>query len=198
MSRLSEYTPWFLDEERLANAGSKIADMSNDSEPKTPTPTPTPPGLSPIETLRDLRSLCDDVRMNLQESGDMGPRRDEMMKFLGEAVKSECQGVPKPDFVAIKKAHLDKVLSDMLTYHPVDGNDSVRADTSIAESLQRQWRINYQHLYFGLDQQRLRVLQGGGGRLEGLVFDPEAPFLWMPKTYQVLSEVEENDEFPSG
>lgn len=128
----------------------------------------------------------------------MGPRRDEMMKFLGEAVKSECQGIPKPDFVAIKKAHLDKVLSDMLTYHPVDGNDSVRADTSIAESLQRQWRTNYQHLYFGLDQQRLRVLQGGGGRLEGLVFDPEAPFLWMPKTYQVLSEVEENDEFPSG
>ena len=157
-----------------------------------------PRGLANLTLDKKLCDLCDDVRASLQDNDKMGPRRDEMMQLLGEAVKYECKGIAKFTLLTIKKTHLDKVLADMLVHRPVDGTDATRADTSIAESLQRQWRAKYKDLYISLDNERYRELIDARGRLAGLVFDPDAPSLWVPKRCATLSEVESYDEFCEG
>lgn len=150
-----------------------------------------------------LLSLCDDVRSSLQEKKELGQKRNELMQVLGAAVKSECDGVPTITIQTIRITRIDKLLSEMLKteYNPDVMTMKLRADLSIAESLERQWRARFKERYFTLDHYRYQKLTTIGGRLEDLVFNEafqNTNELWLANQSGSLSEGEGNARFKDG
>lgn len=126
-----------------------------------------------------------------------------MMKVLGDAVKSECDGMPMISFSSIITARLDKLLDDMLNkdYHSDEMSVQFRAQLSIAESLQRQWRNRFREQYSDIDTARYFALTEKDGMLEDMVFNmsrPDYGNIWIPKQVEALSEKEGNDECKAG
>lgn len=158
-----------------------------------------------------LLELCDKCRKSLQENNALGPRRNELVKILRTAVKSECAGAPTLSFNTINVCRLDKLLADILGVENRANQLPVqfRTDLQVAESLQRQWRARFRGNYFSLDHQRYVRLTGPGGRLEDMVFKSVQEDANLPKSprqdrwearrsSEKLSECEGNDEFAEG
>lgn len=153
---------------------------------------------------KTLLSLCDSCRRSLHEDKSLGPRRNELIKVLRTAVKSECDGAPTMCFDAINATRLDKLLADILNVenHKDPMPVQFRADIQPAESLQRQWRARFRESYFGMEHERYVNLTAPGGRLENMIFkddgSPQRDFWEAKKSSEKLSECEGNDEFAPG
>lgn len=154
-----------------------------------------------------LLALCDQCRKSLQEDKSLGTRRNELIKVLRTAVKSECDGAPTLSFSTIDVARLDKLLAEILNAenHPSPLPVQFRADIQIAESLQRQWRARFRESYFGLDHKRYVSLTAPGGKLDNMVFKegeeenaPNKNFWEARRSSEKLSECEGTDEFAEG
>lgn len=150
-----------------------------------------------------LGDIADSVRASLRARNGLGSKGEELMKVLGTAVKSEYDGVPIIDLETLKQARLDKLLADMVNkdYHQEDMPLKLRAHLSVAESLQRQWRMRFRGSYFSIDHTRYLYLTGIGGRLHNLIFNhasKDNSGLWKAKKCGSLSRLERNDRFKEG
>jgi hypothetical protein len=153
--------------------------------------------------VEDLGDIADSVRASLRARNGLGSKGEELMKVLGTAVKSECDGVPIIDLETLKQARLDKLLADMVNkdYHEEDMPLELRAHLSVAESLQRQWRMRFRGSYFSIDHTRYLYLTEIGGRLHNLIFNhasKDNSGLWKAKKCGSLSRLERNDRFKEG
>ncbi|KFH49037.1 hypothetical protein ACRE_002260 [Hapsidospora chrysogenum ATCC 11550] len=150
-----------------------------------------------------LRRLCDSGRESLREEKELGPHRDRLIEFLGNAVRSERDGVPSIGLGTIMNTRLDKLLCEMLAAknHPDPIPMPLRADIFTAERLQSQWLARFRDDYFGLDNERYARLTRSGGRLENMVLNDAAqriPEFWEAKKSENISECEGNATFREG
>jgi hypothetical protein len=150
-----------------------------------------------------LLGLCNDVRTSLQEDACLGPRGDVLMRLLGAVIKSEYDEAPILDLRLIRATHLDKLLADIhdKTRHLEHMSPDLRACLSIADSLQRHWRMRLRDGYLGLDNSRYYGLTQRNGRLDNVYFDDAKcgeACQWAAKGGEALSEVEGNTEIKEG
>lgn len=151
-----------------------------------------------------LLALTDQVRRSLRQCNDLGEKGPYLMRILGSLIKSEAAGVPAIGLHSIMKTHLDKLLADMMNqaYHPQDMSIQLRAELSIAESLQRQWRKRFGDRYKDMDILRYDDLAERWGRLDGIKFnceaDPSSMDMWMAKAVQSPSEVRAGGDIKEG
>jgi hypothetical protein len=150
-----------------------------------------------------LRRLCDSVRKSLREEKELGSRRDKLIEFFRNAVRSERDGVPSIKLETIMNTRLDKLLREMLAAEPHPDSIPVqfRADIFTAERLQSQWLARFREEYPGLDNERYARLTRSGGRLENMVFNDAAqdiPEFWEAKKSENISECEGNATFQEG
>lgn len=148
-------------------------------------------------------TLFDQVRTSLRDTKDLGPRRTELVNFLGFIVKEECDGHYFMSLSLIRKSHFDKLLEDMLdpTNHPDPQPIQFQADVKVAESLQRQWRTRIGDMYLSIDETRYQNLRNRGGRL-GKVWleanDSTETVSWRPRSCEQLSQREIKAVFREG
>ncbi|CAH0049222.1 unnamed protein product [Clonostachys solani] len=150
-----------------------------------------------------LLDLCNDVRTSLQEDACLGPRGEVLMRLLGAVIKSEYDGAPILDLKLIRATRLDKLLADIhdKTRHLEHMTPDSRACLSIADSLQRHWRMRLRDGYLGLDNSRYHGLTQRNGRLENVYFDDAKcgeACQWTAQGGEALSEVEGNTEIKEG
>ncbi|KAG9253352.1 uncharacterized protein F5Z01DRAFT_164014 [Emericellopsis atlantica] len=173
---------------------------------------PPPPSGEAIEHHRDGNSiwidelllLCDEVRQSLWKSHTLGPRREAIMGVLGEAVQGECNMRPRIRLRTIQITRLDKLLEDMVNpaNHPATKPAQFRADVTIAESLQRQWRIRFGAPYRSLDAHRCKQLRRPSQSCMAVCFTHSIPEKahdsHVVSKWQGLSENEGNEQFQVG
>jgi hypothetical protein len=114
--------------------------------------------------------------------------------MLLAVVKGEYNGSTTVSFSTIRDTHLDKLLIDMMDLSNAlsSAPDEFRANSKIAQSLQKQWQIRFQEKYFRIDDERLRRLMQTG-RLKDVEFvgPREGTFeLWQAKSKDITSEPE--------
>ena len=151
---------------------------------------------------KSLLKLCDAVRANLQESKVMGPEGNHVMAFLGDVVKDEYGGHEAIEFETIRDARLDKLLADIISREnrPIPTPTKVRADISITECLERQWRARFRQEYFDIDQKRYLALPTTD-LLRDVTFDPQIEDerqLWRANIRDLPSAGEGNLQFEPG
>jgi hypothetical protein len=125
---------------------------------------------------RELLKISDEVRINLRICKELGMRQQDLMRILGAAVKSECDGMPMMGLKTIMASHFDKLLLDMQNkeYQLETMSDQYRAHLAIADGLQKQWRLRFGEGYLEMDKTRSHRLIEKGGRLDGVEFNTEA------------------------
>ncbi|KAK0389328.1 hypothetical protein NLU13_2903 [Sarocladium strictum] len=155
-----------------------------------PVPSQTPVFVAddePSLNKKTLRKLCDVARRDKT----LGPHAEDIKKVLLAVVKGECTGSSPISISVVRDAHLDKLLADMMD----SGNsasslaDEFRANSKIAQSLQKQWQIRFQDNYFRIDDERLRRLTQVG-RLKDVEFvgpKPGTRELWQAKSKDITS-----------
>lgn len=124
------------------------------------------------------------------------------MGFLEAVLKDEVDGMPMIEFATIQNAHLDKLLSDIVSpgNRPIPTPTRFRDDVIVAERLQRMWRTRFLEGYFTIDQDRYHNLPRTG-RLKDVVMnntDESSQGRWRAKTREALSELEGNLKFEPG
>lgn len=125
---------------------------------------------------RELLKLSDEARVNLRECKELGIREQALMRILGAAIKSECDGMPMMGLKTIRASHFDKLLLDMQNkeYQPSTMSDQYRAHLAIADGLQKQWRLRFGEGYSEMDKTRYHRLMEKGGRLDRVEFNVDA------------------------
>lgn len=145
----------------------------------------------------DILELCDTVRVKLQEHQSLGPRADEMLHLLRAMAIDESDGIYSIDMNTISLCRLDRLLSEMVA--PDNGCSDI--EITIANNLQRKWRLRFRQEYFDIDKARIAKLATRYGHLHDVQFRDTHVFAqgrWQAKRCESLSEVEGNQQFEPG
>lgn len=144
-----------------------------------------------------ILELCDSVRSYLQEDNSLGPRADEMVQLLRAMGNDESDGRYSVNMDTISACRLDKLLADIISPGKVCSEEQI----SIANNLQRKWRLRFRQEYFDLDKTRFTKLVAKYGQLRDVAFRDTQLFRherWQAQRCESLSEVEGNQKFEPG
>ncbi|KJZ72163.1 hypothetical protein HIM_08428 [Hirsutella minnesotensis 3608] len=142
-----------------------------------------------------LLELCDAARTGLAEGGMAEKVAEKVTEFLNAAVKDEAWGKATLKLSTLIKTRLDKLLTDLLR---PENRAHVwgLSDYSVAEKLQRQWRMRFREQYFDIDQIRYAHLYKKG-LLHDVTFDDretDATQVWRAEASEAPSEGQGNIE----
>lgn len=152
--------------------------------------------------IRSILALSDSVRASLTENLSLGSDTIRLTQFLNSVLADEVHDGRSLSFDTLLKAHLDKLLQDLLDPlkkpDPVPG--TIFAVMTAAKSLEKSWRARFKERYADIDKRRLSAMLSNGA-LRDVTFaalSADNVVTWKAKQVTPACEVEDSYKFRPG